>query len=333
MSAEERPNPYPPLLPQTLVLGHLVAAIGSFIKGTAWELGERFDAVLGHRFGPSWLVDEFGQHPMPDLYDPDFVFDRHPRDSILWEALPPYSLDLVERFGKARYTRNRWEHQAAQQTMHTFRNGIDQIHRLAAPLGLKTAGYAALMKERLTLLQQAGGVLPPTDLEVELRANKEAAEAARAAADAAAHEAAVAIAQAQAQGVATAQALEAKRRAEAAAAAAQDEIEMLETMLREAGRTSRMALLEPADDLQPGQPWGEIPLGIRLLRLNPYMIDLMDQATQMLLSQEMGPVAHEAARRWLAFMPEGGLVHLTPAGNAAGRVGAVYIYLGRLDEG
>ncbi len=58
------------------------------------------------------------------------------------------------------------------------------------------------------------------------------------------------------------------------------------------------------------------------------MIDPMDTATQMLLSQQIGAVAHEAARRWLVLMRMGGPVHLTPAGHAAGQIGGLFIYLG-----
>ena len=74
-----------------------------------------------------------------------------------------------------------------------------------------------------------------------------------------------------------------------------------------------------------------MPLGVRVLTLKRNMVDLMDTTTQTLLSQQIGPIAHEVARRWLVFMPAGGTVHLTPAGHAAGQVGGRFIYLGRID--
>lgn len=332
MSETDPVNPYPLLLPNSLVLGQLVASIGSFIKATAWEVGERFDAVLSHRYGDNWLIETYGDFRPPNLHDPDFVFDWHARDSILWEALPPFSVDLQDRFGKARRTRNRWEHEANKQTINTFLNGVDQINRLAQALGLKVRAYAPALVERTRTLQHAGGVLPPSDLELQLNAEREAAEEARRAAQEAAGQAAAAAAAAEAQGAAAAEALRAREEALERAAEAQSEVKRLEAELQSAARTSRRAVTEPADDLIPGDPWGDMPLGVRILTLKRNMVDLMDTTTQTLLSQQIGPVAHEAARRWLVFMPTGGTVHLTPAGHAAGQVGGRFIYLGRIDS-
>ena len=331
MSETDPVNPYPLLLPNSLVLGQLVASIGSFIKATAWEIGERFDAVLSHRYGANWLINTYGDYRPPNLHDPDFVFDWHDRDSILWEALPPFTVDLQERFGKARRTRNRWEHEANKQNMSTFLNGVDQIKRLSDALGLKVRSYAPALVERIRTLQHAGGVLPPSDLELQLDAEKEAAEEARRAAQEAAEQAAAAAAAAEEQGAAAAEALKAREEALAKADEALREIERLEAALQSAARASRRAVTEPADDLSPGDAWGDVPLGVRVLTLKRNMVDLMDTTTQTLLSQQIGPVAHEAARRWLVFMPAGGTVHLTPAGHAAGQVGGRFIYLGRID--
>ena len=331
MNETDPVNPYPLLLPNSLVLGQLVASIGSFIKAAAWEVGERFDAVLSHRYGDNWLIETYGDYRPPNLHDPDFVFDWHDRDSILWEALPPFTVDLQDRFGKARRTRNRWEHEANKQNINTFLNGVDQIKRLADALGLKVKAYAPALVERIRTLQHAGGVLPPSDLELQLDAEREAAEDARRAAQEAADQAAAAAAAAEAQGAVAAEALRAREEALERAAEAQREIERLETELQSAARTSRKAVTEPADDLNPGDSWGDVPLGVRILTLKRNMVDLMDTTTQTLLSQQIGPVAHEAARRWLVFMPAGGTVHLTPAGHAAGQVGGRFIYLGRID--
>lgn len=331
MSEEGAPNPFTLLLPSSLILGQLAAAMSMFVKATAWEIGERFDAILSHRYGIDWLVKTYGNHHTPEVHDPDFVFQLHPRDAILWEALPPFSVDLQERFRKARITRNRWEHETARQSMNSFLNGVDQIHRLAQPLGLKAAAYAPPLVDRIGVLQRAGGVLPPTNLELALEGERQAAEDARRAAQEAAELAAAAVAAADAKGAVAAEALRTREEALAQAAAAQAEVDRLEAELVAAARSSRRALDEPADSLQPGEPWGDVPLGIRVLTLKGNMIDLMDQATQTLLSQQVGPVAQDAARRWLRFMPGGGQVHLTPAGHAAGRVGGRYMYLGRLD--
>lgn len=332
MSLEEKANPYPLLLPDSLVLGQLVAAMGVFIKATAWELGERFDAILGHTHGPDWLVHTYGSHQPPNLHDPDFVFYWHPIESILWEALPPFTEDLKARFGKARLTRNRWEHQAALQTTNTFLNGVDHINRLAKPLGLKTSTYAPELIKRIQLLQAAGGVLPPSQSELELEMQKEAAEEAQAMAEAAVSAAEAAVAEAEAHGAKAVQALAEQRMAQEEVATAKAEIELLEAKLLQAGRMTRQSLVEQADALSPGEPWGDIPLGIRVLTLKANMVDLMDLTTQSLLSQQIGPLAIDAATRWLQFMPNGGQVHLTPAGHAAANVGGGYIYLGRLDE-
>lgn len=305
--------------------------MGVFLKATAWEIGERFDGVLGYRHGRDWLVTSLGHYRTPNLHDPDFVFDWHPQDSILWEALPPFSQDLQRRFGRVRWTRNRWEHEAALQNINSYLNGIDQIKRLVDPLGLQTAAYAPLLIERTKALQKSGGVLPPTEVELELQREKEAAEEARGEAQLALATANAALAETAELSTQAAQASEARREALEQAARAQAAIQELEAKLRDAGRTSRKSVTEPADDLEPGSPWGDIPLGIRILTLKANMVDLMDRATQTLLSQQIGSVAVEASRRWLEIMPNGGTVHLTPAGHAAGNVGGRFAYLGRLD--
>jgi hypothetical protein len=226
---------------------------------------------------------------------------------------------------------NRWEHEANKQTISTYLNGVDQINRLAEPLGLQVKAYAPDLVDRVRVLQQAGGVLPASDLELQIEAEREAAEEARREAQEAAKAAAAAAAAAEAKGAAAADAIQAKEEALARAAEAQREVERLEAELRAAARSARTAVVEPADDLEPGQPWGNAPLGVRVLTLKRNMVDLMDTATETLLSQQAGPVAREAARRWLALMPSGGRVHLTPAGHAAAEVDGQFIYLGRLD--
>ena len=324
-------NPFPLILPESLVLGQLSAALGSFIKAAAWEVGELFDAVLAPAYGVDWLSENFGGVYTPNLHDPDFVFNWHQPDSILWQALPPYSPDLKNRFGNARRTRNRWEHETAKQNVHSFLNGVDQLRRLADPLTLNVASYGPALLERAKLLHKAGGVLPPSESELELQRQKEQAEEARREAEEAVKTANEATAAADQLGAKAAEASKAKEQAVQQLARVQAELEMLERELALAGRTSRQALTEPADDLEPGEPWGDLPLGIRTLTLKANMVDLMDRTTQTLLSQQMGSVASEAAARWLEIIPSGGLVHLTPAGHAAGQVDGVYLYLGRLD--
>lgn len=325
------PNPFPLILPESLVLGQLSAALGSFIKATAWEVGELFDAVLAPAYGADWLCEQFGGVYTPNLHDPDFVFNWHPPDSILWQALPPYSPDLKNRFGNARRTRNRWEHETAKQNVHSFLNGVDQLRRLADPLTLDVANYGPALVERAKLLHKAGGVLPPSEVELELQRQKEQAEEARREAEEALKMADEAASVADHLGARAAEASKAKEHAMQQLAQAKADLELLEQELALAGRASRQALTEPADDLEPGAPWGELPLGIRTLTLKANMVDLMDRTTQTLLSQQLGSVASEAAARWLEILPGGGLVHLTPAGHAAGQVNGVYLYLGRLD--
>ena len=331
MTGADVSNPFPLILPESLVLGQLSAALGSFIKATAWEVGELFDAALAPAFGTDWLSEQFGGVYTPNLHDPDFVFNWHQPDSILWQALPPYSPDLKNRFGNARRTRNRWEHEAAKQNVHSFLNGVDQLRRLADPLSLDVASYGPALLERAKLLHKAGGVLPPSESELELQQQKEQAEDARREAEEAVRMATEAAAAADRLGAKAAEASKAKEQAMQQLAQVQADLEMLERELALAARANRQALTEPADDLEPGAPWGELPLGIRTLTLKANMVDLMDRTTQTLLSQQMGSVASEAADRWLEIIPGGGLVHLTPAGHAAGQVNGVYLYLGRLD--
>ncbi len=334
MTSSERPNPFGIHLPDSLIIGQLSAAMGVLVKGVAWEIGERFDAVLSHRYGGDWISEHFAPAGgfVPELHDPDFVIDWFPAHSIVWDALPPYTVELGQKFRFARITRNRWEHEAAKQTPQTFITGVGQILKLAEPLGLKSRAYVPLLVARVHQLQLAGGVLPPDEIELELERQREIAQQAQRDAEDAIKRAEQAAREADINGVAAGVAQAELEVARHEAEVALKQIEELTRALDQAGRKNRLAVNEPAESLRPGDSWGQIPLGIRVLTLKARMVDLMDQATQTLLSQQIGQVAHEAALRWLTLMPQGGEVHLTTGGHAAGRVGGVYIYLGRLDQ-
>jgi hypothetical protein len=303
----------------------------TFIKASAWELGERFEAILTPRFGPEWKDNAAAGRARPkDRHDADFVLYAHPQDSILWEALPPRSADLLAKFDKARWTRNLWEHETATRTTNHFHTGVDRIVDLGATLGLEARMYGPALKAHVAALQRNGGRLPPSDEVVAALAKLDEAEALRREAEEIAE---LLAQQASLQGHRADEAEIERLNAQRSATAAQLEIERLEEHLRAAEKQQRISLLEPADDLAPGDPWGSIPIPTRTLSLLGPMRDLLDQQAEVLLSEELGDVATSAASRWLTWMPRGGPVHITLAGHATGKVGARYIYLGRLDEG
>ncbi len=82
--------------------------------------------------------------------------------------------------------------------------------------------------------------------------------------------------------------------------------------------------------MRPGDPWPAPPEG-RPLRLLTRVVDLYDSEAVDLLSNEVGPVAVDAARRWTELLPHGGTVILTDSGAGVALIGATWTYLGRLD--
>jgi hypothetical protein len=328
----ERPNPFLGVLPDDLRLGSLAAAMGALVKAVAWDVGERYDAVLSHRIGEDWLLqlarDRHGE--LPTLHDPSFVFaeaENH-AESPVWLALPPRTPVLVDQLRRARVTRNRWEHDPARQSHETFLNGVDRFDELTKALGVPSRAHCHALRSRVLDLRRNGGVLPARDdldnlQEMLDRAREDQAKAERAAAE-----------QAAALGRAGGDADAARRDAESlreALALAQAERDRLEALVQAERQRQRLSAPEPVIDLTPGEDWNLPTIGSRVVTLKPRLVDLFDADLGLLLSEEMGPVAADAARRWLSLMPRGGPVHITEAGHAAARVDGRLIYLGRLD--
>ena len=67
-------------------------------------------------------------------------------------------------------------------------------------------------------------------------------------------------------------------------------------------------------------------------RLLTRVVDLYDSEAVDLLSDEVGSVAVDAARRWTELLPHGGTVILTDSGAGVALLGATWTYLGSLDS-
>jgi hypothetical protein len=332
MSGPIAANPFEVPQPKNLGLGQLAGTMSALVKHIAWELGERYDATLRVEEGADWLdrlAEQRGERL--SLHDPAFVFGEaeHYAQSPLWRALPPRSPGLVDLFRRARVTRNRWEHDTAQQDAGTFKQGVQRYAALGHALDVPWLEECAALVERVDTLMK-GGPLPETTLVDEMRERVDAAEAERQRAE---DEAAEARAMAEREG-ADREAAEAQAKAAAEAAElARREAEELRRQIEAAEERARVNRVEPGDDLEPGSPWPEeLGLGQRRLVLKTRLMDLYDPAKQILLSDELGEVAREAARRWAGMLAHDCDVHLTPAGHACAGQGLGYVYLGRLDE-
>ena len=296
----------------------------SLIKNIAWELGQLYNGRLSARSGADWLVELSQKRGNQiSVYDPSFVFaePEHYPSSPVWEALPERTTELVGQFRRARITRNKWEHDTAAQGIHTYRQGILNYRDLSRSLKLLTEGTCDQLLVRVDDLKRGKLPAPHVDVSEELKqvAAASVAEAKRAqerldALRASAEES---------EAARTAAALEVER--------AKEQLVSLERQLQLAQQEQRLAVSEPAEALAPGDEWTFAEVGTRQLNLKKNMVDLFDQEQGTLLSDEFGSVATYAASRWLAIMPRGGAVSLTPGGHAAGRVAGKWVYLGRLD--
>lgn len=298
--------------------------MNSLIKSVAWELGQRYDERLRVRLGDKWLTDlGYLRGSQLSVHDPSFVFGEpeHHSNSPVWEALPPRTLELVGQFRRGRITRNKWEHDTIAQNVHTYLQGVRNYRELSASLGLPTEATCGHLEIRVDEMKKGVVVAQPADVSAELR--KVADGALKEAGEAKSRQVAL---------LADAEASELARvAAEVEVRRAQDLVSALEQQLQVAQQEARLATDEPAGAFQPGDAWDLPQVGTRQLVLKRDMVDLFDPEQAVLLSDELGAVATQAARRWLAMMPRGGPVFLTPAGHAAGRVKGRWMYLGRLD--
>jgi hypothetical protein len=306
----------------------------------SWELGEHYDrglSSLDYPLGPGWL-DRLGGYRGEKLrlHDPSFVFGEpefHP-DSVTWRVLPQRTPVLVGQLTRARRTRNFWEHQAVEQDLNRFGEGVRRYRELAESLGLTSVVDVcnALIGEVKAIRSRGGAPAPSsTDVVKELQsrlddAGRAVEEARRELNDGKSEQARLQGDQEHKQGELE-QLVAAK---EEQLLQAQSDLTQVREQLQLMRQEIRLNAVEEAEGLNPGEPWRG-GLGARVLFLKPRMRDLIDPVLQVLLSDELGPVAQEAALRWLAMAPDGGQVYLTAGGHAAIQKGHSFLYLGQLD--
>lgn len=327
-------NPFPIQLPSSRKIGTLSTSMDSLIRNVAWELGERYQAVLvaePHPLGPGWL-DRLSANrgDKLSLHDATFVFGEPEfhLDSVTWRALPESPEEHVKYLTWARVTRNNWTHNTLEQNFGTFKQGVQRIESLVNEFGLNaTTGVGALLK-RIATIQADPNFREQSLEEKQVELEHLMIEEQRKNADLQ-RQLTEAVRKGGAQ-EAELQSLVAQLTEQLAAGEEKykAQLDMLHAQLREA----RLKTVEPAEGLKPGEAW-QGPLGVRVLTLRPLLGDLYDPENLGLLSDELGDVARGAVERWSAFLPHGGPVHLTGGGHAAAQVGTGYIYLGRLDEG
>lgn len=329
-------NPFTVVRPRDRTLGQLSASMDSLIKKLCWDLGERYDAVLRNKpqYGTDWLakLSAYRNKGQQHLHDPSFVLaeaERYP-NSPVWQALPPRTPKLVGLLRRARMTRNYWQHRAVKQDFGTYKQGVLHYRALAEALGFSdiVLDTDALL-ERIEAIKEHGRVFsgpgPSVIAEMEARLAHEQDKVQQAQARLEAQQAQVA-----AGAEITEQLQEQLNLQKEALVAAQDSAAALRAQIYEMMQVQRLKAVEPAAHLSPGDEW-QGDLGSRVLLLKKHMRNLVDPDRKVMLSDEVGQVAKDAATRWLKFMPQGGRVHLTEGGNAAGAVAGRYIYLGPLD--
>jgi hypothetical protein len=119
--------------------------------------------------------------------------------------------------------------------------------------------------------------------------------------------------------------------AEAARAVAEEKYADAQSALELQLALERDAATPDTSGLAPGDPWPAAPPA-RILRLMPFTVDLYDPNSDDLLSNTVGEVASEAAASWAQRLPNGGVIHLSEAGEAVALIGTSWTFLGRIES-
>ncbi len=327
-------NPWKLYLPVSFDVGELDRGFNNYAKALGWEIGEKIHQSFVEERGSAWFSEYLDLRHLgkQSMHDPAFIFkELNDPGCIFWESprLPEWSDDLAPKLRQAKDARNRWEHNALEQNLDYFSTATFKIKELASALNMDVSENYRPLLDRFQALKKAGGTLPESDEVQQFKALlagkvRELAE--------------LSAAQQQAEedlraSVGDREQLEAARQmAEEVADVARAERDKLEERLHAELQHKRLTAEDPADDYIVGHAWIGEWIGARTLTLIPGMNDFYDTSGEKLLSLELGPVACDAAARWLALVPKGGMVNITPSGHGAIFTGAQYTYLGRLDE-
>ncbi|MBC9820516.1 hypothetical protein [Terrabacter sp. MAHUQ-38] len=328
-------RPFKVYLPAAADIGNILGTISTMLRAVGWDLGYKYDAFMQPIAGPNWLealrqkrVQGYNPPPMYkqklNLRDPAFCL-REPAknsDSPLREVLPktPMFYDLMETVANIRNAEFHFESLPTLEKLEQYAKQVTQL-ALQADLPLKNEMGAVLT--RIAQLK-AGDVPPPpkvAHLVLQVQRSQQQLK--------------IAAAQlAEARGLAKANAAAQVRlqSLEAEFEAMHDELQLAQIAVQAASHQAReTAVGVDLGRLRPGDPWPTPPEG-RPLRLLPRVADLYDPDAVDLLSNEVGPVAFAAARRWTSLLPHGGTVILNESGAGVALIGATWTYLGSLDS-
>jgi hypothetical protein len=332
-------------VPSSATAGQIISGTITMLRVFGWELGERYDGTMRRKVGDEWLEKlrqvRRAQHPdLPlykkplNLHDPQFAVNEPLRndDSPLRTLLPAMTLEFYDRFKRIPALRNREQHFDQLPSMQTLREDAELIGWVAARIGLPMAESCAAMVARVDEIQAGHQLAPNVGAEL-MHQVAEEQEKARMLAEEVAH----LRARQREQRETNHHEVEAKARleaqlqaAEAARALAEDKLRAAQAAL-EVDAARRRSVQSRVEGLTPGDPWSEAPPA-RALRLLPHVEDLYDSRAADLLSNQVGRSAVSACRRWRDYLPHGGTVHLSDAGQAVALVDGAWTYLGDLDE-
>lgn len=332
-------------LPTSPTAGQIISGTITMLRVFGWELGERYDEKMRPEVGDDWLEKlrqvRRAQHPdLPlykkplNLHDPQFAVNEPLRndDSPLRVVLPAMTLEFYDRFKRIPALRNREQHFDQLPSMQALREDAELIGWVAARIGLPMAGACGAMIARVDKIQAGHQVAPDMGAEL-MHQVAEEQDKAKALAEEVAH----LRARQREQREAIHLEVEAKTRleaqlqaAEAARALAEDKLRAAQAAL-EVDAARRRSIQSRVEGLTPGDSWSEPPPA-RALRFLPHVEDLYDPRAADLLSNAVGRSAVSACRRWRDYLPHGGTVHLSDAGQAVALVDGAWTYLGDLDE-
>lgn len=327
-------RPFKVYLPSAADIGNILGTISTMLRAVGWDLGYKYDEFMRPMAGPDWLEAlrqrrAQGYNPASmykqklNLRDPAFCL-REPAknsDSPLREVLPrtPAFYDLMETVANIR---NAEFHFESLPTLDKLEQHAKQVAQLAHQADLPLKNEMGAVLTRIAQLK-AGNVPPPpkvAELMMQVQTSQEQLKLA-AAQLAEARDAAKANAAAQAR----------LEDLEAEFDALQDELQLAQRAVQAANYQAReTAAGVDTSRMRPGDPWPVPPEG-RPLRLLTRVVDLYDAEAVDLLSNEVGPVAVDASRRWTELLPHGGTVILTDSGAGVALIGATWTFLGSLE--
>lgn len=325
-------------LPNEDSYGEVVKGTWTMLRAFGWDLGKFYDDRLRTEIGPDWFEalvklrrQEFPNVPAykgkVNLWDPAFGVnepahnDNSPLRALVAPRLSAWEWGRFKRIPS--HFRNREGHFDEVPALEALKEDAELILEVSGPLGLQVASEAKELIVRVCEIK-AGQDFSGVSRDVVAELDKELVQY-----------------QEQLKNQATeylrlrlegkAAAVDAARKAHELAVL-KETITGLESALAAQRNNKRRTFNEEHVDLCAGDAWPSAP-PTRTLRLLGNVVDLYDPVAVDLLSSEYGEIAVWAAERWREFLPYGGTIHLSPAGQAVALVNGTWTYLGSLDDG